>query len=229
MTAADYVLHHGDCIEVMATMAPGSIDAIVCDPPYGLGFMGKAWDDLPPSEPWARECLRVLKPGGHLLAFGGTRTSHRLAVAIEDAGFEIRDALAWMHGQGFPKGKAQLKPAYEPIIMARKPFVGSMTANVAVFGTGGLQIDAARVQYVSDADRDQTRVPVPIQRNDARGVYMSGTGVRRTGDIFEPSTAGRWPANVVLDESQAAMLDEQSGTSSSLMRIGKRTGKASTP
>src|SRR5450759_1092068 len=96
-------LWHGDCLEVMRDIADASVDSIVTDPPYGLGFMGKAWDDLPPGLPWARECLRVLKPGGHLLAFGGTRTSHRLACAIEDAGFEIRDSIAWLYGSGFPK------------------------------------------------------------------------------------------------------------------------------
>ena len=94
---------HGDCIEVMRGMDANSVDAIVTDPPYGLGFMGKKWDELPPGEEWARECLRVLKPGGHLLSFGGTRTWHRLTVAVEDAGFEIRDSIAWMYGSGFPK------------------------------------------------------------------------------------------------------------------------------
>lgn len=94
---------HGDCIEVMKTMSDNSVDSIVTDPPYGLGFMGKEWDALPPGEDWARECLRVLKPGGHLIAFGGTRTWHRLAVAVEDAGFEIRDSIAWMYSSGMPK------------------------------------------------------------------------------------------------------------------------------
>ena len=94
---------HGDCIDVMRTLPNNLVDSIVTDPPYGIGFMGKAWDALPPGEEWARECLRVLKPGGHLLAFGGTRTWHRLAVAVEDAGFEIRDSIAWMYGSGFPK------------------------------------------------------------------------------------------------------------------------------
>jgi DNA modification methylase len=99
----DYTLHHGDCLEVMATMADNSVDAIVTDPPYGLSFMGKRWDyDVPSVEVWY-ECLRVLKPGGHLLAFAGTRTQHRMAVRIEDAGFEIRDMIAWVYGSGFPK------------------------------------------------------------------------------------------------------------------------------
>lgn len=163
------VIHHGDCIEVMRTLPDSSVDSIVTDPPYGLGFMGKAWDALPPGEDWAIECLRVLKPGGHLLAFGGTRTWHRLAVAVEDAGFEIRDSIAWMYGSGFPKHRAALKPAFEPIVMARKPFKGSLTANEAIHGTGALNIDGSR------------------------------------------TTAGRWPANVALDESMAEALDGQSG------------------
>ena len=96
-------LHHGDCLDVLRTMPDASVDAIVTDPPYGLRFMGKKWDyDVPTTEVWA-ECLRVLKPGGHLLAFAGTRTQHRMAVRIEDAGFEIRDMIAWVYGSGFPK------------------------------------------------------------------------------------------------------------------------------
>ena len=108
-------IHNGDCIETMKAMPPESVDAIVTDPPYGLGFMGKKWDGLPPSLEWAEACYRVLKPGGHIAAFGGTRTWHRLAVAIEDAGFEMRDSLAWLYGSGFPKshdvGKAIDKAA----------------------------------------------------------------------------------------------------------------------
>jgi DNA modification methylase len=101
MTTAD--LRLGDCLEVLRTMPDASVDAVVTDPPYGLSFMGKAWDyDVPTVEAW-REVLRVLKPGGHLLAFAGTRTQHRMAVAIEDAGFEIRDMIAWVYGSGFPK------------------------------------------------------------------------------------------------------------------------------
>lgn len=162
---------HGDCLEIMKMLPDNSVDSIVTDPPYGLGFMGKAWDALPPGQDWAEECLRVLKPGGHLLAFGGTRTWHRLAVAVEDAGFEIRDSIAWMYGSGFPKHRAALKPAFEPVVMARKPFKGSLTANEAIHGTGALNIDATRIG----------------------------------GD------AGRWPANVGLDEHMAGALDGQSG------------------
>jgi len=99
----DVTLHHGDCLAVLKTMPDASVDSIVTDPPYGLSFMGKKWDyDVPSVEIWA-ECLRVLKPGGHLLAFAGTRTQHRMAVRIEDAGFEIRDMIAWVYGSGFPK------------------------------------------------------------------------------------------------------------------------------
>tara|TARA_Y100001963_G_scaffold14519_1_gene18115 strand:+ start:556 stop:1710 length:1155 start_codon:yes stop_codon:yes gene_type:complete len=98
-------LYRGDCLDVLASMEPESVDAIVCDPPYGLGFMSKKWDALPPGVDWARLCLRVLKPGGHLVAFGGTRTVHRLATAIEDGGFEIRDMVSWLYWSGFPKSK----------------------------------------------------------------------------------------------------------------------------
>ena len=96
-------LHHGDCLDVLRTLPDASVDSVVTDPPYGLGFMGREWDALPPGREWAEECLRVLKPGGHLLAFGGTRTWHRLACAVEDAGFEVRDSIAWLYGSGFPK------------------------------------------------------------------------------------------------------------------------------
>jgi hypothetical protein len=195
-----------ECIAAMRQLPEASIDAIVTDPPYGLGFMGKAWDDLPPGEEWARECLRVLKPGGHLLAFGGTRTWHRLAVAVEDAGFEIRDSLAWMHGQGFPKGKSQMKPAFEPIVMARKPFKGPMPF--------GLNIDACRIGDTGGT----ASIGEPNRLNK---VYGDGMGGLKAVAL----NAGRWPANVILDDDQAAALDAQSGVTKSAARVGRRSGK----
>jgi DNA modification methylase len=149
-------LHHGDCIDELRKMPSCSVDAIVTDPPYGLSFMGKRWDyDVPATDVWA-ECLRVLKPGGHLLAFAGTRTQHRMAVRIEDAGFEIRDMIAWVYGSGFPKSHnlkdewqgwgTALKPALEPITVARKPLIGTVAENVLAHGTGAINVDASRVE-----------------------------------------------------------------------------------
>lgn len=201
-----YEIHHGDCIEVMRTMPDNSVDSIVTDPPYGLGFMGKAWDALPPGLEWAEECLRVLKPGGHLLAFGGTRTWHRLAVAVEDAGFEIRDSIAWMYGSGFPKHRTALKPAFEPIVMARKPFKGSLAANEAIHGTGALNIDRCRIEAGNDYF-DKCASVVGLGSNKDGAVYGAFDGSRTDSSHVE----GRWPANVTLDESSAEALDEQSG------------------
>ena len=137
-------VRHGDSTAIMATLDADSVDAVVTDPPYGLAFMGKDWDHGVPGVEFWREALRVAKPGAHLLAFGGTRTFHRLACAIEDAGWEIRDTIMWVYGSGFPKSHASLKPAVEPIIMARKPLRGTVAANGAAYGTGALQIDACR-------------------------------------------------------------------------------------
>ena len=209
-------LHHGDCLKVMAAMPAASIDAIVTDPPYGLGFMGKAWDALPPGEDWARECLRVLKPGGHLLAFGGTRTWHRLAVAVEDAGFEMRDSIAWLYGSGFPKHRAALKPAFEPVVMARKPYSGSLDANEALHGTGALNIEACRIGT-------EVRINPPGSTGDR--VAMGG-GWREDA---QPTTAvGRWPANVILDDAMAEVLDEQSGHSKSPASTGRGASSKAT-
>ncbi len=154
-----YQLLHGDCLDKLKEMDDNSVDAIVTDPPYGLSFMSKKWDyDVPSVEVW-RECLRVLKHGGHLLAFAGSRTYHRLVVNVEDAGFEIRDQIMWVYGSGFPKShnighKAEewqgwgsaLKPSHEPIVVARKPLIGTLVANVLEHGTGGLNIDACRAE-----------------------------------------------------------------------------------
>ena len=145
-------LRLGDCLEVMKTMEDNSVDSIVTDPPYGLHFMQSKWDyDVPSVEIW-KECLRVLKHGGHLLAFSGTRTYHRMVVNIEDAGFEIRDCIQWLYGTGFPKSLnvgggwgTQLKPANEPICLARKPLIGTVAENILEYGTGAMNIDGCRV------------------------------------------------------------------------------------
>lgn len=206
VSAPTWDVRHGDCRELMAAMPAASVDAIVTDPPYGLLFMGKGWDHAVPGVEFWTEALRVAKPGAHLLAFGGTRTYHRLACAIEDAGWEIRDTLSWLYGSGFPKshngpwGGTALKPAWEPIIMARKPLAGTVAANVAAHGTGGLNIDGCRIG--TDDDRTRPRGSFP-HSDDAWGNGRLA--------FTESHPAGRWPANVALDEDAAAMLDAQSG------------------
>lgn len=280
-------LWHGPNMEILPTFADASFDSIVTDPPYELGFMGKGWDSSGIAydvDVW-RECLRVLKPGGHLLAFGGSRTWHRMAVAIEDAGFEMRDSIAWLYGSGFPKSMSvskaidatllhggsnsrrireanesrpgegriasalpqngimgvpaearvsrdeaatdearewdgwgtALKPAFEPIVVARKPFRETVAANVLAHGTGALNIDATRTA-MNDIDRDAARVPM-------RGASPAKitTPADRGAEYFEPAAAGRWPTNVLLDELQADALDAQTGVlSSGMMRAGTR-------
>ena len=272
----DVIVYAGDCIEVMAQLPEASVDAIVTDPPYELGFMGKSWDSTGIAyqpETWAT-MLRILKPGGHLIAFSATRTYHRMTVAIEDAGFEIRDCIAWMYGSGFPKsldvskaidkaaGKngtygapkstahagwidrgrmrghdgndgyqrpwmndtdavdrnarqyepatpeaekwngwgTALKPAFEPIVVARKPLSGTVAQNVLEHGTGALNIDACRIEGVMDGSWGGTQ-NTPIGYGSTRA----------TGYQIKQHESGRWPANVALDETAAAMLDAQSG------------------
>lgn len=164
---------------------------------------------------WVTEALRVLKPGAHLLAFGGTRTFHRLTCALEDAGFEIRDCLSWLYGSGFPKslnldGEWQgwgtaLKPAWEPIILARKPLAErNVASNVQRFGTGALNIDGARI-----GERDESKMYLqPRPTTDSAGASWSkGEHV----PFHYGESGGRWPPNVALDEQAAEMLDEQSG------------------
>jgi len=259
-------------VEQMRAMPECSVDAVVCDPPYGLGFMGKEWDssfaaaDMPMRrngaqdavnagasrqggrqragvdyqrrmardsrafqdwcEAWAREALRVLKPGGHLLAFGGTRTYHRLACAVEDAGFEIRDTIAWMYGSGFPKSLnlpgglgTALKPAHEPIVVARKPLSGTVAATVLEHGTGALNVDGCRIDTADDLNGG-AYAKGGTERNDGWGMQRG-----QAGEYVAP--AGRWPANVVMDPDAAAILDEQTGESTSPsgpVRQGGMTG-----
>ncbi|MEX3933306.1 site-specific DNA-methyltransferase [Paraburkholderia phymatum] len=229
-----FALHHGDCMDVLKTIADESVDSIVCDPPYHLtqvsrgghartnnpemphgrhrigdkGFMGKVWDggDIAHRvEMWA-ECLRVLKPGGHLLAFAATRTYHRMTCAIEDAGFEIRDMVPWHYGSGFPKSKnldgqwdgwgTALKPATEPICMARKPLIGTVAENVAAYGTGAINIDACRV-HADDAIGGEYTV-----KRFAPGASVVKDGNWKQDVEFRGEMkAGRWPANVIHDGS----------------------------
>ena len=259
-----YTLHTGDCREVMATFAPESIDAIVTDPPYGLSFMGREWDHDVPGVPFWAEALRVAKPGAHLLAFGGSRTLHRLTCAVEDAGWEIRDVLMWLYGTGFPKSldvskaidKAAgaergrypraafggtfsddggttygtaisnapatdaarqwsgwgtaLKPAYEPVILARKPLRGTVAANVLAHGTGVLNVDGCRIGTTKNAPSSAAKDRTNVAKGAERGRTTSTSG-------FDPNV-GRWPANVLLDDAAAAVLDGQSGESASSSR-----------
>ena len=198
-----FILYNENCLDVMKRLEDNSLDSIVTDPPYGLSFMGKKWDyDVPSVEIWA-ECLRVLKPGGHLLAFAGTRTQHRMAVRIEDAGFEIRDMIAWVYGSGFPKSHnlkdewkgwgTALKPALEPITVARKPLIGTVAENVLEHGTGGLNIDGCRV------DGAPPSVPQPVFNSPTGRIYGMKTGEGRNGEMSQAT--GRWPANLIHDGS----------------------------
>ncbi|MEX3764410.1 site-specific DNA-methyltransferase [Paraburkholderia phenoliruptrix] len=315
MSDAPYTLHLGDCIEVMRSLPDSSIDAVVTDPPYGIRFMGKAWDgsdiearhlkrkeneshspgagpngghksiaaeagkyDLAPqamrafqefSREWALEAFRVLKPGGHLLSFSSARTYHRMASGIEDAGFELRDQIMWLYGSGFPKslnvakaiesgggrpedirrmtmgegyapsgrGRANydhgaasamngetggwapttdaarqwegwgtaLKPAHEPICVARKPFAGTVAANVLAHGVGALNIEACRIEttenlkggaYAETGGRTESAA-----LHGASGMNVAGKTVGR--EFVQPS--GRWPANVIHDGSDEVL------------------------
>lgn len=227
-------LLQGDCAEKMRTLADNSVDSIVTDPPYALtgssgsgGFMGAKWDsELPTVEIW-KEALRVAKPGAHLLAFGGTRTYHRLACAIEDAGWEIRDCCMWVHSQGFPKGQnvskqveallktgktneteaakawdgwnTQLKPAVEPIVVARKPIEGTVAANVLKHGTGAINIDACRVP----TDEHIMTHGVSQKVQDRQNIY-GHYGEKITGQT-NGQKLGRFPANLVHDGSDEVL------------------------
>lgn len=191
----------GDCRKVLLTLADDTFDSCVTDPPYELGFMGKKWDNsgvaFDPNT-WA-QVLRVLKPGAFLLAFGGSRTYHRMACAIEDAGFEIRDQIMWLYGSGFPKshngewGGTALKPAHEPIVVARKPIIGTVEQNYRAHGVGGLRIDDCRVDAVHPA-------ATYLQPVIAGGAYNSEREKRRTAETVE--NLGRWPANLIHDGSE---------------------------
>ncbi len=272
----------GDCIKQLKKLKDNSVDSVVTDPPYHLtawdmqpkkkykrknkGFMGKEWDGLDKDgigiannpKLW-KEVLRVLKPGGHLLSFSHSRTYHRQAVAVEDAGFEIRDQIMWIYGSGFPKshnigksvdkiqgnerevvgvkknqgdirgknglsGEIQgqrpyidteitkgtspyegwgtaLKPAHEPIVMARKPFKGSVAKNVLEYGTGGINIDECRVGTEKVSTHSNG-----VGKTGDKGIY--GTFANQQGS---EEREGRFPANIIFDEEAGKILDEQTG------------------
>jgi len=250
------LVKNGSCLEVMQTMTESTACSIVTDPPYGLSFMGKEWDHGIPGKAFWIEALRVAKPGAHLLAFGGTRTYHRLACAIEDAGWEIRDCVMWVYGSGFPKSldvskaidKAAgaerevvgnygrsfrphsentepgwdrpshdihgnitapatdaakqwagwgtaLKPAWEPIIVARKPLLGTVAENVIQHGTGAINVDGCRVAH------NEPIKPMKAQSGGDKVYGQSG----RHEDTTELKSNGRWPANLMHDGSDEVL------------------------
>lgn len=221
-----YQIINGDCIEAMRAMPDNSVDSVVTDPPYELtsarpggrspatqgkvmkGFMGMAWDGSGIAysvEMWA-EALRVLKPGGHLLAFSGSRTYHRMTCAIEDAGFEVRDQIMWLYGSGFPKSHnlagehagwgTALKPSHEPIAVARKPFKGTVAANVLAFGTGAINIGACRVNPTAES-----RERAGEASQDRRYTEAGSTNFAAKPGVRGGAPEGRWPANIIHDGS----------------------------
>ena len=207
------MIYQGDCLDILPTLEANSIDSIVTDPPYGLSFMGKDWDHGVPGVHFWVEALRVAKPGAYLLAFGGTRTFHRLAVAIEDAGWEIRDCLGWLYGSGFPKSHnigngfgTALKPAWEPIILARKPFKSTVADNVLKYGTGAINIDGCRVDTFQPGELDRLKARADTPRQDFTGGRLH-SGAEYTPKIIESgmSNKGRWPANLIHDGSQEVL------------------------
>jgi DNA modification methylase len=255
----NFKLHNGNCLDILKTFPDNSIDSCITDPPYGLAFMGKKWDyDVPSVDIW-KEVFRVLKPGGHLLSFGGSRTYHRMVVNVEDAGFEIRDQIMWLYGSGFPKSHdvskgidkmkgadrevvgqrkhptldsskieeqanaahgenlwgrewpltkpatdeakqwkgwgTALKPAHEPIVLARKPFPKSVAENVLAHGTGALNIDGCRVGTTKDVPASISTTP-----NKLYGKGLGGT-TQHTDQTGHNPNVGRWPADVIHDGS----------------------------
>lgn len=252
-----FTLHHGDCLDVLRDMPDASVDAVVTDPPYGLSFMGKGWDyDVPSIAIWS-ECLRVLKPGGHLLSFGGSRTYHRMAVNVEDAGFEIRDQVMWVYGSGFPKSHniskaidkaagaerevvgdspwasrkpngsagvnsvglnadsanlnitapatpaaqqwdgwgSALKPAHEPVVLARKPLgEKTLAANVLKHGTGAINVDGCRVGF--EGENTSRALVAPT------GIFQHS---RQVGSVNDDWRKGRFPANLIHDGSDEVL------------------------
>jgi len=286
----------GDCIDKLKELDDNSIDSIVTDPPYGLSFMGKKWDYDVPSQEIFEECLRVLKPGSHLLSFAGSRTYHRMAVRVEDAGFEIRDQIMWIYGSGFPKsmnigmqvdkklgnerelverpkseqrpnadnnrdknkdiggfamsdnkyksvGNSEwegwgtaLKPAHEPIVMARKPLSEkTVVDNVLEWGTGGINIDESRITTNDTLGGGATKGSVlAIDGFDRPWLHdeekMKEFSDKMKEKVEHAQTLGRFPANIIFDEEAGKILDEQSGhLKSGFMKAGTNRKMSSNP
>jgi site-specific DNA-methyltransferase (adenine-specific) len=206
-----YTIIQGDNRETLKTIPDNSIDAIVTDPPYGIDFLGKSWDANTGALETYQECLRVLKPGGHILAFSAARTYHHLAITLEQAGFEIRDQIMWIYSSGFPKSQdvgkqldkkeiandwtgwgTSLKPAHEPIALARKPIKLSIAKNVQQWGTGALNIDATRVgDEIFDTSQNRRTT------QDSQ-IYDGGWAGKEGGEIVQ----GRFPSNVIGEIEQ---------------------------
>lgn len=245
-------LHCSDSREVLKSRPDNSVDSCVCDPPYALtsitkrfansprsgatentenpygrtgrGFMGQRWDNGSTAfavEFWT-EVLRVLKPGGHVVAFSGTRTYHRMACAIEDAGFEVRDQIGWTFGSGFPKSHnagdgwgTALKPAWEPIMLARKALVGTVAANVLEHGTGAINIDGCRVE---------SERPTGWGGKAAGGDTWNETNNGLGKDGEARPVDGRWPANIIHDGSEEVIAAFPETSSGQLLPHHAKTG-----
>lgn len=204
MVTRPWTLYEGDCRDVVTSWPTASVDAVVTDPPYGMSFMDAGWDHQVPGPDYWRAMYRILKPGAHLVAFGGARTHHRLWCAIEDAGFEIRDTLMWIYSSGYPKSKKMdggygtgLKPAHEPIVLARRPLAArSVMRNVAMYGTGGLNIEACRVPCAEgDLDAANSANPARYPANvlhDGSGevlaAFPQAPGAQAAVDGEQPSS-----------------------------------------
>lgn len=203
----DIDLRQGDCRELIKPLADNSVHSIVTDPPYEIGMMGRSWDKTGIAYDvnlW-KECLRVLKPGGHLLSFSHSRTYHRMTCAIEDAGFEIRDQIMWIYAQGMPKS-GTLKPCHEPICVARKPFKGSAKSCMEEDGIGSYNIEQCRVPVTNEQDladfesnhRVTERLPED-RAGESLGLFEGGWK-QRVGEAVIPQ--GRYPGNIITDGSE---------------------------
>jgi len=239
----------GDCLDKLKELDNNSVDSIVTDPPYGLSFMSKDWDKVKATKEtksqvvkglgagmkmttladniefekwvteWSIECYRVLKPGGYMLAFGGSRMYHRLASGVENAGFEIRDQMMWVYGSGFPKSMnlghkideyqgwgTALKPAHEPIVMGRKPISEKTVAgNVLEWGTGGINIDGCRIETDEELGRFQVDGNGPLSPKHG----FNNNSMSKGDKFIEGNPNGRFPANIIFDEEAGKILDEQ--------------------